>query len=346
MSSIAIYFYTVSSIFLTGYFLLISHALINPLIAALIIAIALHPFVKRMERSIKLPRLLSSIISVSIFLLIISVIILFFSTKIGTLDFEMNFWKDKINIVFDKAQNLIFGIFHIPFEQQTALLKESSFTFLQNSATLLNHTLSFTTHFMSSLAIFIISLFFLLYYHKFLMSFLHKVVTSHHHVKLKKILNKIQSVVQRYIFGLSLIIISVATLNTIGLMLLGIENALLFGLFSALLTIIPYIGITIGALLPMAFAFSTKNSLWYPFGVLMIFMFVQFLEGNFLTPNIVGKQVSINPLAALLGLITGGMLLGIMGVIFALPVLAVIKVICDEISSLKPIGYILGASSN
>ena len=61
-----------------------------------------------------------------------------------------------------------------------------------------------------------------------------------------------------------------------------------------------------------------------------------------LTPNIVGKQVSINPFAAILGLIIGGMLLGLTGIMFALPVLAILKVICDNIVVLKPIGYLIG----
>jgi len=142
--------------------------------------------------------------------------------------------------------------------------------------------------------------------------------------------------------GLSLIILIVAVLNTIGLLILGIDNAVLFGVMAAVLTLIPYIGILLGALLPVLFALFTKDSLWYPFGVVLIFMLIQFLEGNFLTPNIVGRQVSINPFAAILALIIGAMLLGLIGVMFALPVLAILKVICDEIVTLKPMGYLIG----
>ena len=136
-----------------------------------------------------------------------------------------------------------------------------------------------------------------------------------------------------------------ATLNTVGLLLLGIKHAFFFGGLAALLTIIPYVGILIGSTLPILFALATTDSLWYPLGVLMVFVFVQFLEGNFITPNIIGNQVSINPFAAILGLFIGGMLLGVIGVIFALPILAILKVICDEIDSLKPIGYVLGNPS-
>lgn len=342
MPLIAKYFYSIASLLLTGYFLLISHALVSPLLAALIIALALNPFVKKIE-TIKIPRIISTIITVVVFIVIIFAIIIFFSSQIASIDFELGSWKIKFNGTFDKIQNLMSASFGVTFEQQASLIKDSMITFIKNSTSLVKHTLSFTTFFMSSLILFVISLFFFLYYSKFIVSFLYKCFKSNHRVKLQKTLIKIQSVVQHYIFGLSLIITIVAILNTTGLLILGIEHAFIFGLLSAILTVIPYIGIVIGALLPTLFALSTKDSLWYPAGVLFTFMFVQFLEGNFLTPNIVGKQVSVNPLAAILGLIIGGMILGIIGIIFAIPILAIIKVICDEVPSLSPIGYLLGS---
>jgi predicted PurR-regulated permease PerM len=114
---------------------------------------------------------------------------------------------------------------------------------------------------------------------------------------------------------------------------------------AAVLTLIPYIGILLGALFPVLFALMTKNSLWYPIGVAVLFMVIQFIEGNLLTPNIVGSQVKINPFAAVLVLITGGMLLGITGIMFAIPLLAILKVVCDNISPLKPVGYLIGNPS-
>lgn len=344
MPLIAKYFYTLASIMLTGYFLFISHPLISPLIAALIIALALNPLVRKIEK-LKIPRIISTIVTILAFVVIVFSIIMFFSTQIGSIDFDLSAWKIKLNGTFDKIQNLMSTSLGITFEQQTTFFKESIISSIQNSTSLVKNTLSFTTYFMSSLVLFVISLFFFLYYSKFIVSFIYKCFKSNHRAKLQKTLTNIQSVVQHYIFGLSLIICIVAILNTTGLLILGIEHAFIFGTLAAVLTVIPYIGITIGALLPILFTLSTYDSLWYPLGVLSLFMFVQFLEGNFLTPNIVGKQVSVNPLAAILGLIIGGMILGIIGVIFALPILAIIKVSCDVIPSLSPIGYLLGNPS-
>lgn len=241
-----------------------------------------------------------------------------------------------------KIQNWLTDLLGISLEQQISLLKDALNALLKNSASFVNSTLQATTNFLTSFVIFIISLFFLLYYRSFFVSFLYKVVKSQDHVKLSKILNMIQAVVSSYVLGVLLVILIVATLNILGLYALGIANAIFFGVMAAVLTLIPYIGILLGALLPIVFALVTKNSFWYPLGVLLVFMLVQFIEGNFLTPNIVGRQVSINPFAAILGLIIGGMLLGFTGIMFALPVLAILKVICDNVSALKPMGYLIG----
>ena len=89
-------------------------------------------------------------------------------------------------------------------------------------------------------------------------------------------------------------------------------------------------------------AIVTMDSPWYAVGVIGIMSFVQFLEGNFITPNIVGSKVSVNPLAAIVALFLGGQLWGLSGLILALPVTAILKVILDTIPSLEPFGFLLG----
>ncbi|KTD64290.1 AI-2E family transporter [Legionella spiritensis] len=345
MTFFAQYFYFIASMILTGYALVVSSSLLNPLLAAFILALALQPLARHFER-VKIPRLLSSILCMVLLLFIILSIVIFFSFQIGNMDFALDSIKITYNGVSGKMQHLITDTLNINPEEQASLLKEFYTSALKNSASFINNTLSFTTGFLSSLVLLAISLIFMLYYRRFLVSFLFKVIRPEHHSTLKRIIKKIPLVVRHYVFGLSLIILIVATLNSIGLFILGINNAVIFGVMAAILTLIPYIGILIGSLLPMIFALLTKDSLWYPVGVLAVFMLVQFLEGNFLTPNIVGRQVSINPFAAILGLILGGTLLGLTGVLFALPVLAIFKAIFDEISTLKPIGYLIGNATN
>src|SRR3546814_8776223 len=102
----------------------------------------------------------------------------------------------------------------------------------------------------------------------------------------------------------------VAILNTVGLWILVIQYAWFFGTLASLLMLLPYIGIAIGSILPAIFALATKETAWYAVWVIAWFQVVQFLEGNVITPNIVGSKVSINPLMAIISILLGGMLFG------------------------------------
>jgi predicted PurR-regulated permease PerM len=153
---------------------------------------------------------------------------------------------------------------------------------------------------------------------------------------------EIENVTQGYITGLLLVTLIVAILNTTGLLLLGIKHAIFFGILSGILTIIPYVGIFIGALLPTLMALITKDSAWYAVGVIAVFAVVQFLEGNFITPRITGSKVSINALAAIIALVLGGKILGIAGMILAVPAIGVLKIMLAYSRRLKPFVILLG----
>lgn len=106
--------------------------------------------------------------------------------------------------------------------------------------------------------------------------------------------------------------------------------------------ILPYVGIAIGSIFPAIFALATMDSPYYALGIVGWFQAVQFLEGNFITPNIVGGKVSLNPMASMLAIILGGMLFGFAGFILALPITALLKVVFDSIPQTEAFGYLLG----
>jgi predicted PurR-regulated permease PerM len=155
-------------------------------------------------------------------------------------------------------------------------------------------------------------------------------------------IRKVYTIQQNYLIGLIKVIFIVGTLNTIGLVILGINNPIFFGFFAAILLLIPYIGIIIGSLIPAILALATKDSAWYAFGIIAIFGFIQFLEGNFITPKITGSKVSINAFVAILSLIVFSMLWGIAGMIVALPVTATLKIIFDNTPEYQAYGFLMG----
>ena len=138
-------------------------------------------------------------------------------------------------------------------------------------------------------------------------------------------MSRIYEVVKDYLAGLVLVILVIGTLMTVGLLILGVDYAVFFGFFGACLVLIPYFGISLGSLLPAAYTLVTQDNPLKALGVIGVFLFVQMIEGNFITPYIVGSKVSINPLAAIVVLILWENIWGLPGLILALPMTAIIK---------------------
>ena len=145
---------------------------------------------------------------------------------------------------------------------------------------------------------------------------------------------RISHLSRKYLRGVLTVALIFGTLCSIGFLSIGLKYAVLLGFILAFLNVIPYIGAWIGSLLPMFIALVTKDSAWYALAALGVFLVVQFLDNNFITPKVVGSSVSINPLASMLALIGFGTLWGIAGMVLAIPLTGMLKVVCDSVPSL------------
>lgn len=339
------YFFILGSIMLSVYALIVIQFIFKPLMAAFILAVVLKPLCSQLKK-FKISSALSAILSILLILIIITALTLFIFLQIKTITSDLPVLDEGFSLVINKTQEGLKKIFGITPTDQIDFLKKSSMSFLKSGTGFLQNFLSATADFFTEFFLFIIALFFFLYYRAFLLSFLFKCFSPHHHARVKITINSIEKIIRKYTLGLFLVVLTTGALNVIGLLALGLPHAFFFGALAGILTLVPYVGIIIGSIPPILFAIATMDSGWYPLGVIMIFGFVQFLEGNFITPNIIGNQVSLNPFASLLILFFSGIFLGILGVILALPMLAIIKIICDHVDSVKPVGYLLGNPDN
>lgn len=326
---------------LSFFVLIVGKALLVPLAIAVIFAFLMHPLCNWLTRK-GLHRGIASIISIIVIILVLGVVIYFLSSQLNKIVRDLPEIGNKFDTIIDKAHVFLEESFGLQQQEQNQYIKDSLDSTIQNSTQFLTGTLSATADFFTAFVLVSISLFFLLYYSSFFKEFLFKLIKNEGHGKLQHIFTKGESVVRSYILGLFIVIAIVGTLNTVGLAILGIEYALFFGVLGALLTIIPYLGIFIGSLLPITYALLTKDSLLYPIGVAAVFWFVQFIEGNFITPNVVGNKVSLNPFAAIIALFVGGAVWGPAGMILFIPYMALLKVIFDVIEPLEPYGFLLG----
>jgi predicted PurR-regulated permease PerM len=183
--------------------------------------------------------------------------------------------------------------------------------------------------------------FFLLCYRQFFRKFLHRVI-DRENKQVDQVLHKIYQVTRSYLAGMVMVMAIVGVLNTIGLLIIGVPYGVFFAIVASLLMVVPYIGVFIGSLLPCIMALVTFNSPWPAMAVIAWMGVVQMLEGNFISPNLMGSKVSINPFAAIISLILMGQLWGIAGLALAIPFVAILKIILDAIPETEPYGMLLG----
>lgn len=160
--------------------------------------------------------------------------------------------------------------------------------------------------------------------------------------RIRVILGETVSAYHGFVKGMIVVYLIVGMLNSIGLGLLGIPNAIIYGFTASILTFIPYMGIIIGSVMPVIIAWSMYDSMYYPLGVVGIFALVQFLEANFIFPLAVSYRIKVNTLVTIIAIFLGGIIWGAAGMILFIPFLAILKLIADKVEVLKPLAVVLG----
>jgi predicted PurR-regulated permease PerM len=185
-------------------------------------------------------------------------------------------------------------------------------------------------------------IFLFLYYRTKFAYFILKIAGRNNRPMVVKILKEIATVVTRYMLGVTTVVLILCVLNSVGLLIIGIEYPILLGIISALFSFIPYFGNFIGASIPLLFALLTEDSLVYSLRIVIFAFMIHFLENNILSPNIVGNNVRINPFVIILGLIMAAMIWGLPGMLVVIPFLAMLKIVLKSIPSMQSYSYLLG----
>lgn len=182
----------------------------------------------------------------------------------------------------------------------------------------------------------------ILYYRSKWMDVLYRLFPQEGRDRIREIVKLSIESYYNFIKGMALVYLIVGILNSLGLWLLGIPHPFLFGFTSSILTFIPYVGIIVASLLPISISWITYNSIWYPLGVIGIFVFVQYLEANVIFPLAVSSKLKINALVTLVAIIGGGLLWGVAGMILFIPFLGILKLVADRSPGLKTLAITLG----
>lgn len=319
--------------------------ILMPIAFSAFFAMLLNPLVEIFEKW-KLGRAGSILITLLLVVVVVAGGLSLISAQFIQFSEQIPEVTEKLKSTTDQAINFLEETVGISQEEQSEYLQQGINNVIDSSGNYVSSIVSATTNMFTVMTLMPIFIFFMLYYREMYRTFFRKLLDVKQGVgsNIDGLLDRVQNVTQNYLVGMLTVIGILAVLNTTGLFIVGLEHAVFFGVFAALLAIIPYIGIIIGALPPLLYALLLTDSLLTPVFVVAVFGTVQFLEGNFITPRIVGSKVSINPFVAMVALIIGGELWGISGMILFVPLIGILKVVFDQIEDLKPYGYLLGNS--
>lgn len=341
------YKFTIKLLFLilSVFILIWAKDLLLPLTISMFFTFLLFPISKKLMQW-KIPEALAILISIIMAMAVFGGLIYFFYYQILSFSDDLPELQKSLDDKMLRLQNFINKNFNISNRDQSKWLDEKVKETAGSGDEYLMGFFSATTSFMASLALIPIYIFFLTYYKEKYKKFIVIVSRDENSENVLNILKKVSTVSQKYLKGLLLDILILSVLNSIGFLFLGLKHAILFGVLAAILNIIPYIGVLIGSILPVTMAFITKDEIGYAIGAAAVCVFVQFLDNNFITPWVVGSSVSINPLTATIVLITSAMIWGVAGMILCMPLTGMLKVVFDNIDSLKPYGYLIGEEVN
>jgi len=335
-------FYLKSTVVLFG-LILLTYTLMNlrdiltPLSFAMIIAILLNPLVNGFQKR-KLPKIVSIVLAMFIALVLIAGLIFFLSSQIAQFGQSAPLLIHKFNQMLVQLQNWLQEDFGIGVKKQIQMLNDA----MNSSKALVAQTVGTALGVLGVVVLIPVYVFLFLWNKTRILNFLYEVFAEEHSKKVADILSETKSAIQGYMVGLLIEAAIVAVLNSTALLILGVKYAILFGVIGALLNMIPYIGGVIAILLPVIMATITKDGYSTQLGIIGAYAVIQFIDNNFLVPNIVSSKVQINALVSIIIVLLGGALWGVSGMFLSIPFIAIIKIIFDRIDDLKPWGKLLG----
>jgi len=304
-------------------------AFLAPIVLATLFAIVIMPISNWLEK-FRMHRLLSSLIALLLLMIVVSTVGYYCFDQLKELTKDM----PNLEASLISRMNEIAG--YLP-----EAVRPGNITGFKDFKVLIPEDLSWLRQFFGNfltatgealtiLFLIPVYIFFILFYRRRVFDFIQAIDKSSN-IELAAITSESQGVVQNYLSGMGLVILIIAFLASLGLWIMDIPYALLLGIISAILTIIPYIGTFVGALIPIMLALVLKDSLWYAAGVAIMFAAIQLLENNFITPVVVGRSVNINPLAAIVILIFAGQIWGFIGLIIAIPIAGMLEIVLEHV---------------
>ncbi len=332
LSIVFLYFFFLSLASIKGF--------LAPLSTAAVLSLLVLPLNKKMENSF-LNRPAASMVNTLLLFLISLGFIFLISMQIKNLIGDWPMIKDTMEPKIEALKDFVFEHTPItPADLQDAFSDSPLYGMGSSPGKAMTFFKGVMGFFGNYLLTFIY-IFFMLNYRRHFMKFLLRLFPDRKRKKIREIVTQSAKVVQQYLLGRLLLIGFLTIAYAIGLGLTGVNNFILVSVISAILSIVPYVGNIIGFMMALTFGYLTSGEAGMLIGISATFFVGQFIESYILTPYVVGDKVDLHPFLVIIVVIIGNMVWGLIGMLLAIPLIAILNVLLVNIEPLKPLGYLL-----
>ena len=311
-----------------------------PLAFAALLSMLLVPVCTWLEKK-GVNKAISTILSIMLVVAFLGGVVTFVSWQISDLGKDTAKLEQQITKKYEELRQYVSDELGISEEQQEQFIekqKESS----GNKTQAVTSIIAGLGTFLTNLLLVFVYIFLLLYFRGHIKRFVIRIVPDKEERKAIHVVDSMQQVTQKYLTGMAWMIVGLWIMYSIGFTIVGVKKAIFFAVLCGLLEIVPFVGNLIGNLLTIVMSVSQGGDMNMVIGILVTYGVVQFIQSYILEPLVVGAEVNINPLFTILGLVAGELVWGVPGMILAIPLMGVTKIICDHVDALKPFGELIG----
>ncbi len=312
-----------------------------PVVFAALLAMLFLPLSHWMERK-GVYRSVAAIVCILLLAAIVVAIVWLLVWQMSDLAQDANQIEDNLTKKLKKLGDFIGETFGISEQRQQEILKKQQASTTGKLAGSITTLLAGIGGFLAHFLLVLVYIFLFLYYRLHLKKFVLLLVKKDDQEATNDIMHSAGKVIQKYLTGLALMIAGLWIMYAIGFSIVGVKSAIFFAILCGLLEIVPFVGNLAGTIITVITTLAQGGSMNMIVGILITYALVQFIQTYLLEPLVVGAEVNINPFITIAGIVVGEMIWGISGMIVAIPLLGITKIIFDHVASLKPYGYLLG----
>lgn len=317
-------------------------SLLIPFTVAVFLATLILPVLLYLERKTGIGNKTSSFIGVLLVFVGICLLAFFFISQLVIFMADIVERQEEILSFFRKIQYSLKSLTGYSMQEQEELVRERIGGMLTGTQRFVAELLSGTAGFLLDFLLVFVFMFLLLLNRNKFVTFLMMYVEEERKKETREIIQQTRKVAHKYLWGRLQVMGLLAIMYFITFTAYGLRHTWLLLIFGTLITVIPYLGPLLSAVLPMLFMVIFGDSPTEIISFMVLIFVIQLIESYVLEPVIIGAEVHQSPLFVIIAILVGGALWGLAGLILFVPLFAILKIIFDHNPGLKPVGFLMG----